>query len=184
MGSASSRVRAFGRLAAGGVAAWLLIAGLRVHAGPDLGQLAIQDEIAAWDISIAPDGRGLPPGRGTASEGRKLFLDKCAECHGQAGGGGMAEPLVGGIGSLASDEPMKTVGSYWPYATTLFDYVRRAMPYNAPQSLSNNEVYSLCAYILFLNELLPESAELNAATLPQVAMPNRYGFVDPSSEKP
>jgi S-disulfanyl-L-cysteine oxidoreductase SoxD len=146
-------------------------------AGPDLGREASPEEIAAWDISIPPDGSGLPPGGGTADEGKTVYMAKCAACHGVKGMEGPADPLVGGIGTLASGKPVKTVGSYWPYATTLFDYVRRAMPYSAPNSLSNDEVYAVSAYLLFLNGIITPEARMTAETLPRVAMPNRDGFV-------
>jgi S-disulfanyl-L-cysteine oxidoreductase SoxD len=144
---------------------------------PNLGQEVKPEEIAAWDISIPPDGSGLPAGSGTAAEGEAVYNAKCAGCHGVKGIKGPADPLVGGIGTLASKKPVKTVGSYWPYATTLFDYIRRAMPFNAPQSLSNNEVYALSAYILSLNNIIDPEARMDAKTLPQVKMPNRDGFV-------
>jgi len=146
-------------------------------AGPNLGREARPEEIAAWDITVLPDGRGLPPGSGTAAEGGAVYLAKCAGCHGVKGMEGPADRLVGGIGTLASKKPLKTVGSYWPFATTLFDYIRRAMPYNAPRSLSNDEVYALSAYLLFLNGIIDEKARMDAKTLPQVKMPNRDGFV-------
>jgi S-disulfanyl-L-cysteine oxidoreductase SoxD len=146
-------------------------------AGPNLGREVKPEEIAAWDISIPPDGSGLPPGGGTATAGGTVYNAKCASCHGVKGIEGPADPLVGGIGTLASQKPVKTVGSYWPYATTLFDYIRRAMPFNAPQSLSNDEVYAVSAYLLFLNGIIVPEARMDAKTLPQVKMPNRDGFV-------
>lgn len=146
-------------------------------AGPNLGREVKPEEIAAWNISIPLDGSGLPPGGGTAIEGGTVYNAKCASCHGVKGIEGLADPLVGGIGTLASKRPVKTVGSYWPYATTLFDYVRRAMPFNAPQSLSNDEVYAVSAYLLFLNGIIDPEARMDAKTLPQVKMPNRDGFV-------
>jgi mono/diheme cytochrome c family protein len=145
--------------------------------GPNLGREVRPEEIAAWDISIPPDGSGLPPGGGTAAEGGVVYKAKCAGCHGVEGTGGPADRLVGGIGTLASKKPVKTVGSYWPYATTLFDYIRRAMPFNAPQSLSNDEVYAVSAYLLFLNSIISQEARMDAKTVPQVKMPNRDGFV-------
>ena len=145
--------------------------------GPNLGSEVRPEEIAAWDISIAPDGSGLPPGSGTATEGAAIYHAKCASCHGLKGSKGPADPLVGGMGTLASKKPVKTVGSYWPYATTLFDYIRRAMPFNAPQSLSNHEVYALSAYLLFLNGIIGPELPMDAKTLPQVKMPNRDGFI-------
>src|SRR6266446_640457 len=144
-------------------------------AGPNLGREVKPEEIAAWDMSIPPDGSGLPSGGGTASEGGAVYNAKCVGCHGVNGTGGPADPLVGGIGTLASKKPVKTVGSYWPYATTLFDYVRRAMPFNAPQSLSNDEVYCVCAYLLYLNGIIARDMVLDAKSLPQVKMPNRDG---------
>ena len=147
--------------------------------GPGLGEPVTAEEIAKWDISVAPDGATLPPGQGDAKRGRVVYQDRCVGCHGTdgEGGEGLADPLAGGIGSLASDKPLKTVGSYWPHATTIFDYVRRAMPYDRPMSLSNADVYAVTAYILALNGIIDETTALNAGTLPKVAMPNRGGFV-------
>src|SRR4051812_29838306 len=140
---------------------------------PMLGKPIAPADLAPWALSIAPDGTGLPSGKGTAKQGKQLFVDKCAGCHGLNGEGQPAERLVGGEGTLASDQPIRTVGSYWPYATTLFDYIRRAMPLNEPQSLTNDEVYSAAAYILFMNKLVAENATIDAKTLPRVKMPNR-----------
>ena len=148
------------------------------HAGPALGQAATADEIAAWDISIPPNGSGLPPGSGTTKQGAAVYAAKCLACHGANGAGKPADPLVGGISTLASRSPLKTVGSYWPYATTLFDYVRRAMPLDSPMSLSNDEVYAVSAYILSLNGIIADDATMDAETLPKVEMPNRNGFVN------
>jgi S-disulfanyl-L-cysteine oxidoreductase SoxD len=147
--------------------------------GPQLGRPVSQDDIAPWDISIGPDGAGLPPGRGTVAQGEMVYAGKCQACHGEKGAGGPNDRLVGGTGSLAPDKgpPVKTVGSYWPYATTLFDYVRRAMPWDRPKSLSDEEVYSVAAYILYLNRIIPQDAVLDAQSLPKVEMPNRAGFV-------
>jgi S-disulfanyl-L-cysteine oxidoreductase SoxD len=146
--------------------------------GPNLGRAASAEEIAAWDISIPPSGAGLPVGSGSVKQGESVYVAKCEACHGAKGIGKPADPLVGGIGSLASGKAVLTVGSYWPYATTLFDYVRRAMPTTNPQSLSNSEVYAVTAYVLHLNGIVGESSVMDAATLPQVTMPNRDGFVD------
>ena len=143
----------------------------------DLGRIATAEEIAAYDISIAPDGEGLPPGGGTAAEGQNIYAIRCAECHGATGREGPNDILVGGQGTLASNNPLKTVGSYWPYATTLWDYINRAMPFETPGTLSPNAVYSTVAYVLFLNELVEEGQRLDAVTLPQVRMPNQNGFV-------
>jgi len=145
---------------------------------PAFGRGATAQEVAAWDISIPPSGAGLPAGSGTAKQGEAVYVAQCQACHGPKGVGKPADPLVGGVGSLASDKPMRTVGSYWPYATTLFDYTRRSMPATKPLSLTNDEVYAVTAYLLFLNGIIRESAEMNAQTLPQVKMPNRDGFVD------
>ena len=146
--------------------------------GPDLGRAASVDEIVPWDISIPPSGAGLPAGSGSVKQGEGVYIAKCQACHGMKGMGKPADRLVGGIGSLASGNATLTVGSYWPYATTLFDYVRRAMPTTAPQSLSNNEVYAVSAYVLHLNGIIGENAVMDANTLSKVRMPNRDGFVD------
>ena len=143
------------------------------------GHPASPEEIAGWDIDIAPDGTGLPPGSGTVAQGKALYDRLGATCHGANGEGGTAPALVGGIGSLNTDTPVKTVGSYWPYATTLYDYIHRAMPADAPQSLQPDEVYALCAYLLYLNGIVPADAVLDAQSLPQVVMPNHAGFTSP-----
>ena len=155
-----------------------LLASGTSQAGPDFGRPATADEVAVWDISIPPDGRGLPSGSGTAKQGAGVYTAKCLACHGEKGVGKPADALVGGIGTLATATPLKTVGSYWPYATTLFDDVRRAMPYDKPMSLSSDEVYAVSAYILSLNGIITEDATMDAGTLPKVKMPNRNGFVD------
>jgi mono/diheme cytochrome c family protein len=146
--------------------------------GPGLGRVASAEEVAAWDISIPPSGAGLPAGSGSARQGEAVYVAKCQACHGAKGVGKPADALVGGIGSLASGKAVLTVGSYWPYATTLFDYIRRAMPTTNPMSLSDNEVYAVTAYVLHLNGILDEASVLDARTLPKVTMPNRDGFVD------
>jgi S-disulfanyl-L-cysteine oxidoreductase SoxD len=145
---------------------------------PSLGVPMTNAELAAWDISIPPSGAGLPPGSGTARSGAAVYEQKCAACHGVKGVGKPADPLAGGQGTLTSKAPLRTVGSYWPYATTLFDYVRRAMPITNPLSLTNDEVYAVSAYVLYLNGIIGEDAQMNAQTLPQVKMPNRDGFID------
>jgi cytochrome c len=152
-----------------------------VCAGPALGRNATEAEVSAIDISIPPSGAGLPAGSGTAKEGATVYAEKCAACHGEGGKGKPADRLVGGLGSLASGQPVKTVNSYWPYATTLFDYIRRAMPYNAPMSLANSEVYAVTAYILAQDKIIGSEERIDAATLPKVKMPNRDGFVDQSA---
>jgi len=144
-----------------------------------LGRPASAEEIAGWDIDVRGDGVGLPPGRGDVRAGREIYAQQCAACHGDAGQGGPMDRLVGGVGTLATDKPVKTVGSFWPYATTLFDFIHRAMPYNAPQSLSPDQVYAVVAYVLYLNHIVPPDAVLDARTLPMVKMPNRNGFTSP-----
>ncbi|MFT4649947.1 MAG: cytochrome c2 [Polaribacter sp.] len=144
-----------------------------------LGQPASAAEIKGWDIDIRPDGKGLPTGRGDAVVGEGMFIKKCASCHGEFGeGAGRYPVLAGGVGSLDTYEPVKTVGSYWPYATTVFDYIRRAMPFGHAQSLSNDEVYAMTAYILYSNDVIEEDFELNRNTLALVEMPNRNGFIE------
>jgi cytochrome c len=149
--------------------------------GAELGQAASEADIAAWDISISSDGAGLPPGGGTAKQGEVIYAAKCASCHGEKGAGNPNEPvsdvsagpLVGGLGTLAGNRGI----SYWPYATIVFDYVRRAMPWGAPKSLTDQEVYSLTAYVLHLNGIISEADVINAQTLPKVQMPNRDNFI-------
>jgi mono/diheme cytochrome c family protein len=145
-----------------------------------VGQPATADEIAGWNIDVAADGTGLPPGSGTVAQGEEIYARLGAKCHGARGeGGGGGPPLVGGIGSLHTDAPLKTVGSFWPYAPVLYDYIHRAMPADNPQSLTPDEVYALCAYLLYLNGIVPEDAVMDAQTLPQVLMPNHAGFTSP-----
>jgi mono/diheme cytochrome c family protein len=164
--------------------ALLLLSTAALAETPDLGRTATPEETALWDISIGPDGAGLPPGSGTPQQGEAVYAAKCLPCHGEKGSGKPNDQLVGGFGTLTGDQtPVKTVGSFWPYATTLFDYVRRAMPFNAPSSLSNDDVYAVCAYILHLNDIISEGAVMNAQTLAEVRMPNRDGFVPFSRQK-
>jgi cytochrome c len=144
---------------------------------PNLGRPATPAEIARWDISIPPDGTGLPPGSGTPEQGAVVYTQKCQSCHGEKGAGKPNDQLVGGQGTLASKSPVRTIGSYWPYATTVFDYVRRSMPYTQSQSLSNEEVYAVTAYLLHLNGIIGPQDAMNAQTLPQVKMPNRDNFL-------
>jgi len=144
---------------------------------PRLGKAITPSELAPYDISVDPAGVGLPPGGATARDGKAIYEAKCQACHGEKGVGSPNDRLAGGVGSLASGQtPVKTVGSYWPYATTLFDYVRRAMPYTAPKSLTDDEAFAATAYVLYLNGIVGESDRLDAATLPKVVMPNRNGF--------
>ncbi len=145
---------------------------------PNLGSPLTPADIAPWDISIEPDGAGLPPGSGTVAQGEVVFAANCQSCHGDRGVGKPNDPLAGGQGTLAANTaPIKTVGSFWPYATTLFDYVRRAMPLNAPKSLTDDQVYAVCAYILQLNDIIGTNETMDARSLPAVRMPNRDGFV-------
>jgi mono/diheme cytochrome c family protein len=145
--------------------------------GPNLGREATPAQIAGWDISIPPDGTGLPPGSGTVAAGAAVYAAKCQSCHGERGAGQPNDRLVGGQGTIAGPTPVRTVGSYWPYATTVFDYVRRSMPYQAPQSLTNDEVYAVSAYLLHLNGVIAEGDTMNAQTLPRVKLPNRDNFI-------
>jgi cytochrome c len=142
-----------------------------------IGRQATTQEIAGWDIDVSPNGAGLPAGRGNVGQGEAIYAEKCASCHGAHGEGKPMVVLVGGIGTIAEAKPIQTVGSFWPYATTLFDYVRRAMPLNAPQSLTADEVYAVSAYVLFLDGIVPREATLDAHNLAAIAMPNRDGFV-------
>ena len=158
-------------------AALLAGAALAATPTPNLGKPADPAAVAALDISIPPDGKGLPAGSGTVEQGAAIFATKCQACHGANGVGGPNDRLTGGIGSLASARPVKTVASYWPYATTVFDYIRRAMPITEPQSLTNDEAYALTAYLLSVDGIVAKGARLDAQTLPQVHMPNRSGFI-------
>jgi cytochrome c len=147
-----------------------------------IGRAATAEEIRALDIDVMPDGRGLPPGRGSVAEGRAIYAAKCASCHGASGEGGSAEPLVGRDSGANWDfatnpKLVKTVGNYWPYATTLFDYTRRAMPFNQPGTLTADDTYALVAFILALNAIVPDDAVLDQTTLPKVVMPARDRFV-------
>lgn len=148
----------------------------RTH-GYGIGRAATGQEIQAWNIDVAPTGEGLPRGRGIVKEGATLFATRCAGCHGATGQEGPMDRLVGGAGTLSSQKPIKTIGSYWPYATTIYDYVHRAMPFSAPQSLSPDEVYSVVAWLLYRNGIIAEDFVLDAQSLPSIAMPNRQGFV-------
>lgn len=145
------------------------------------GQTATPEQIAGWDIDIRPDGKGLPVGEGSVADGEVLYERLCATCHGLFGEGEARWPvLAGGKGTLKDDRPTKTVGSYWPYASTLYDYIRRAMPFTAPRSLTNEQTYQLTAYVLYLNELVDEDFVLTHENLAQIEMPNKDGFfVDP-----
>ena len=143
-----------------------------------LGREALPEEVAAWDIDIRPDGLGLPEGSGSVLDGEDVFLERCASCHGDfAEGAGRWPPLAGGQGSLASEDPLKTIGSYWPYLSTTFDYVRRSMPFGAAGTLSDDDVYAIVAYILYSNDLVDDDFVLSKETFLDVAMPNAEGFI-------
>lgn len=144
-----------------------------------IGRPASPEDIARWDIDVRPDGRGLPPGKGTAVEGEAVYAERCAVCHGEFGEAvGRWPVLIGGQGTLASHDPIKTPTSYWPYATTIFDYIKRAMPFGDAQSLSDDEVYALTAFILAADGVIGEDTVLDAESLPKVVMPNADGFID------
>jgi cytochrome c len=154
-------------------------AGMRVadaQEGPGLGVAATPEQVAGWSITVLPDGTGLPPGSGTAAAGAVVYAEKCVACHGVEGAGTPNDQLAGGHGSIATATPVRTVGGYWPYATTVFDYVRRAMPLVAPQSLTDDETYAVTAYLLHLNGIIDADDVMNARTLPRVKMPNRDNF--------
>jgi S-disulfanyl-L-cysteine oxidoreductase SoxD len=159
------------------IAAVIVSSALSAAERYDLGRPATPAEIAGWDIDASPSGAGLPAGHGDVRQGEAIFAAKCAACHGAQGEGKPMDRLVSGIGTLHDKKPEKTVGSFWPYATTLFDYVRRAMPLNAPQSLAPDEVYAVSAYVLFLNGIVTQDTILDADTLAKIKMPNRDGFV-------
>jgi mono/diheme cytochrome c family protein len=149
---------------------------------PRLGTAATAADMSAWDTSVTPDGKGLPSGSGTPSAGARVFAARCAYCHGMdlqgvtVDGRARYPALAGGLGTLATDHPKKSVGSFWPYATTVFDYIRRAMPFDRPQTLTSDEVFAVTAYILARNQIIGDDATMNAQTLPKVTMPNRNGF--------
>lgn len=146
--------------------------GIGTPVGPEI--------IAGWDIDVRPDGHGLPEGQGSVIDGEEIYMDQCAACHGEFGeGDGRYPVLMGGYDTLTSPDPQKTVGSYWPYATTLFDYIRRAMPFGAAQTLTPDELYAVSAYVLFMNDIIDEEATLDADSLAAIEMPNKDGFILP-----
>ena len=153
---------------------------------PSLGRPISEADIQNWDIAVLPNGVGLPAGQGTPQEGAKIYAEKCSSCHGVDGKGGVAPfypALVSGAPLTSGIETTKTIANYYAYATTVFDYVRRAMPYNAPRSLTDHEVYALTAYILSLNKLIGENDTMDAQTLPKVKMPNRDNFIMPYPDR-
>ena len=153
---------------------------LPAHAGQlGLGREATPVEIAAWDIDVRPDGQGLPEGRGTVAEGEEIFTERCAVCHGDFGeGAGRWPVLAGGQDSLNADRPVKTIGSYWPYLSTVWDYVHRAMPFGDSQSLRDDEIYAITAYLLYLNDVVDDEAfELSRDNFTEIRLPNEENFV-------
>lgn len=150
-----------------------------------LGHAPSADELKKVDIEVLPNGAGLPPGSGTAAQGKVVYAAKCTTCHGPTGKEGPQDVLVGGKGTLETPKPLKTVGSYWPYATTLWDYIHRAMPFDHPGTLSNDDIYAVSAYVLYLNDIVGENTVVSQTTLPTIRMPNRDGFVaDPRPDVP
>jgi mono/diheme cytochrome c family protein len=149
-----------------------------------IGHAATPEQIAGWDIDVRPDGQGVPPGYGSVREGEKVYMDKCAACHGEFGeSAGRWPQLAQGKGTLASSDPVKTVGSYFPYLSIVFDYIRRAMPFGAAQSLTNDELYAVTAYVLNLNDIVDDKFVLSKQTWGQVKMPNQGGFFDDDRDK-
>lgn len=141
-----------------------------------IGETPSEELIEAWNIDISPAGDNLPEGSGSVAEGKEIYANSCVACHGETGAEGPMDKLAGGQGSLDTDEPVKTVGSYWPYATTLYDYIHRAMPFDSPQSLTDDQVYAVTAYVLNLNGIVPDDAVLDKQSLPDIAMPNHGSF--------
>jgi len=146
--------------------------------GPSLGQPVTEADITRRDISVMPDGEGLPGGQGSVAEGKALYGQHCVSCHGQGGLGNSGDQLAGAIHTLTDEWPEKTIGTYWPYATTLFDFIRRSMPMTTPGSLTNNEVYALTGYLLYLNKIVEENTVMDAETLKGIKMPNADGFIN------
>jgi S-disulfanyl-L-cysteine oxidoreductase SoxD len=149
-----------------------------------IGRAATPEEIAGWDIDIRPDGQGLPPGKGTVKAGEALYMERCAACHGEFGESAGRWPILsGGGGSLASHDPVKSIGSYWPYASTLMDYIRRSMPFGNAQSLSGDELYAVTAYVLYLNDVIKqEDFELSDKNFTTIKLPNQPNFHDDDRE--
>ena len=166
------------RVCALGAALLILLAGSALAAqGPGLGKDISAQDLAPWDIDIEPNGAGLPPGNGTAAQGATVYAAKCGACHGLKGEGGLAPILIANHPIKGIDETTLVLAGYWPYSTTLFDYIRRAMPWQSPLSLTNDEVYALAAFILAENGLIPKDEVIDASSLPKVRMPNRNGFI-------
>jgi S-disulfanyl-L-cysteine oxidoreductase SoxD len=159
-----------------------LLSAAAYAAGPNLGVPVTPEEIKAWDITVQPDGTGLPPGSGTSKQGATIYAQKCMHCHGEGAKGGVNAALVGAP-PIKTIEATKTIANFWPYATTVFDFIRRSMPWQQPRTLTDDEVYALTAYIFAQNELIAEHDVMNAQTLPKVRMPNRDGFIPRFPEK-
>ena len=155
----------------------IFVANPALGESPNLGKPVSPAEIAAWDISVQPDGTGLPPGSGTPARGARIYAEKCAACHGENGKGGINAAVVGGAPLANGIDTVKTIANFWGDSTTVFDFIRRAMPWPQPRTLGNDEVYALTAYILSLNKIIGETDTMNAETLPKVRMPNRDGFI-------
>jgi S-disulfanyl-L-cysteine oxidoreductase SoxD len=163
----------------------ILGSGTTFAAGPNLGKPITAADFAEWDIDVEPSGAGLPAGSGTSDQGASVFEDQCSACHGEGGKGATtttsgapaAPPVVSDVKRNGIDDTTTTIANYWPYATTLFDYIRRSMPWTSPRSLTDQQVYALTAYILAQNKLIDPKEEINAQTLPKVQMPNRNGFI-------
>jgi len=159
------------------VIALAFCSGTALAQSPRLGKPIPEADVAAWDISAMPDGTGLPPGSGTPAQGAKIYVEKCVACHGENGTGKPFAALVGGAPLTSGIETPKTIHNFWGYSTIVFDFVRRAMPFQQPRTLTNDEVYALTAYILALNKIIGDNDTMNAQTLPKVRMPNRDGFI-------
>ncbi len=155
----------------------LLFSGERVFY---LGKIATKEEVSGWDIDVRPDGLGSPVGSGNALDGEEVYTELCASCHGDFGEGIDRWPeLVGGNGSLATYDPLKTTGSYWPYASTMYDYIYRAMPFGVSQSLTSDETYKIVAYLLYMNDIIEEDFKLSHENIGNIKMPNNKGFFMP-----
>jgi mono/diheme cytochrome c family protein len=165
--------------------AWAVWSAEQSRTSYGLGRAATEEDIRAWNIDVSATGEGLPPGSGTVKRGAQIYAAKCAVCHGATGTEGPKDKLVGGKNTLNTPKPVRTVGSYWPYATTLYDYINRAMPFNAPGSLTSDEIYSVIAWLLSQNGIVAEDVVIDARSLPLVQMPNRDGFIpDPRPDVP
>lgn len=154
--------------------------------GSGFGHSATAAQVGSWNVDVPPEGTNLPPGSGSVAEGAAVYSVQCAACHGAQGQGGPMDRLVGGQGTLGTSTPVKTIGSYWPYATSVFDYIRRAMPFNKPGTLRDDQVYAVTAYLLNLNDIVPKDARLDAHSLAIVKMPNHDNFIlkDPRPDTP